>query len=132
MAYLADTSFADWPTVRRADLVMLDQFTPRVHLVQLADEPETRLVVKYVSNDMAKGDIWKEMNILKTQQLHPSILSVDRLILDNNNYIVGMGTKFVPGGNLNHNKDRIFKLKWLKQLTEALDFLHFDQGKALP
>ncbi|KAI0848084.1 kinase-like domain-containing protein [Daldinia vernicosa] len=128
MAYLADTTFAGWPTVRYAELVTLDQFTPRVHLVQLASSPETRLVVKYISRDMAKGNIWKEMNILKTQQLHPSILPVDRLILDNNNIIVGMGIKFVPGGNLNNNKDRTFKLKWLKQLTETLDFLHFKQG----
>ncbi|KAI1658418.1 kinase-like domain-containing protein [Daldinia decipiens] len=128
MAYLADTVFADWPTARYAGLNVLHQFTPRVHLVQLADNPETRLVVKYITNNMMKGNIWKEMNILKRQQLHPSILPIDRFILHNNNYIVGMATKFVPGGNLNHNKNRTFKLKWLKQLTEALDFLHFDQG----
>ncbi|KAF3062314.1 hypothetical protein GL218_04007 [Daldinia childiae] len=128
MACLADTAYADWPTVRHTEVVTLGCFTSRVHLVHLADNPETRLVIKYLSSDPEKGNIWKEMNILKTQQLHPSILPIDRLILDNDSNIVGMATKFVPGGSLNHNKDRTFKLKWLKQLTEALDFLHFDQG----
>ncbi|KAI1470840.1 uncharacterized protein F4812DRAFT_280819 [Daldinia caldariorum] len=128
MAHLAETPFVDWPAVRYAELIKLDRLAPRVHLVKLADASETRMVAKYASGDSAKGNIGKEINILGRQQLHPSILPVECIILDDNNCVIGMGTKFVPGGDLLRNKDRVFKLKWLQQLTETLDFLHFKQG----
>ncbi|KAI1805209.1 kinase-like domain-containing protein [Daldinia bambusicola] len=128
MAHLANTPFVNWPAVRYAELIKLDRLAPRVHLVKLADDSETRMVAKYASGDPVKGTIWKEMNILGRQQLHPSILPVECIILDENDCVIGMGTKFIPGGDLLRNKDRVFKLKWLQQLTEALDFLHFKQG----
>ncbi|KAI8961678.1 kinase-like domain-containing protein [Daldinia sp. FL1419] len=128
MASLADTPFADWPTIPYTELVILNQLTPKVYVAHLSNNPKTRLLVKFVSGDMTEKSIWKEMNILKEHQLHPSLLPVNHVILDDNSCIIGMTTKFIPGGSLKDNNNRTFKLKWLTQLTEALDFLHTEQG----
>jgi len=51
---------------------------------------------------------------------HPNIVPFDALVLDTVNSddkVVGFLMRHVPGGTLDVNKDRIFKLKYLEQLT---------------
>ncbi|KAI1748619.1 hypothetical protein F4782DRAFT_550498 [Xylaria castorea] len=36
----------------------------------------------------------------------------------------GFTSSYVPGGNLEENKSRVFKLEWLKQLIEVVDLLN--------
>ncbi|KAI1461480.1 kinase-like domain-containing protein [Annulohypoxylon moriforme] len=125
---LSDTSFSSWPTLQHEQLIELDRFTPNVDLVKLADQTDASMVVKYIFDDQHMRLIWTEINILKEMQPHPSILPLDHLVLGDKGHIIGMTTKFIRGGSLGSRKDRTIKLKWLKQLTEVLDFLHLDQG----
>ncbi|KAL5596137.1 hypothetical protein FOVSG1_009826 [Fusarium oxysporum f. sp. vasinfectum] len=44
--------------------------------------------------------------------------------------IVGFTSNYVPGGNLEENKSRVFKLKWLQQLIKVVDELNLGHGIA--
>ncbi|KAI0888825.1 uncharacterized protein GGS22DRAFT_196680 [Annulohypoxylon maeteangense] len=125
---LSDTPFSTWPTLQRTELIELDRFTCNVDLVKLAGQTEASLVAKYIFDDNGMMFIWHEINMLMALQPHPSILPLDRIILGDKGHIIGITTRYIRGGTISSKKDRVVKLKWLKQLTEVLDFLHLDQG----
>ncbi|KAI1450139.1 hypothetical protein F5Y02DRAFT_367683 [Annulohypoxylon stygium] len=145
---LSDTPLSSWPTLQHSQLVELDRLKINVDVVKVAGESEAPLAVKYILDDYSfLKPIWNEMNIQKALQPHPSILPLDRIVLDDKGHIIGMTTKFIKGAALSSEdifgmktkfikeagpssgeRTRTIKLKWLKQLTEVLDFIHFDQG----
>ncbi|KAI1076937.1 hypothetical protein F5B20DRAFT_583677 [Whalleya microplaca] len=125
---LADTTFSDWPTFKRTQLVELDRFKANVDLVGPVDNLDSRHVAKYIFSDTDGYSIWNEMNVLRSLPPHPSLIPLDRLVLDDEEHIIGMITKFVEGGDLKWNKTRPFKFRWIEQLTDTLDFLHWDKG----
>lgn len=43
---------------------------------------------------------------------------------------VGFTTVYIPGGTLEENKTRVFKLNWLRQLTAVIDELNLNLGIA--
>lgn len=74
---------------------------------------------------------WKEMNLWMRLPRHPNIVPFDRVVVDEfEGRVVGFTSNYVPGGNLEENKSRGFKLKWLQQLIEVIDDLNLEHGIA--
>jgi serine/threonine protein kinase len=62
---------------------------------------------------------------------HPHIVSFDKIIVDElEGRCVGFTTEYIPGGTLEENKSRTFKLKWLSQLITVIDELNLNLGIA--
>ncbi|KAJ3577557.1 hypothetical protein NPX13_g3006 [Xylaria arbuscula] len=69
--------------------------------------------------------------LMDTPPLTSNIVPFDRLVLDEiHGHIVGFTSFYIPGGTLSGNKSRMFKLKWLQQLTCVIDDLNFRYGIA--
>lgn len=62
---------------------------------------------------------------------HPNIVPFDRVVVDElEGRVVGFTNDYVPGGSLEKNQSRVFKLKWLQQLIQAVDDLNVRYGIA--
>lgn len=62
---------------------------------------------------------------------HPNIVPFDRIVVDElEGRVVGFTNCFVPGGSLEENKSRVFKLEWLHQLIKVVDDLNLRYGIA--
>lgn len=62
---------------------------------------------------------------------HPNIVPVDRIVLDEvRGGVVGFTTPYIPGGSLQDNVTRPFKLKWARQLMQVVDDLNLRYGIA--
>jgi len=67
------------------------------------------------------------MNMWMHLPRHPNIVPFDRVVVDElENRVVGFTSLFVPGGTLDENKSRVFKLKWLQQLIDVVDLLNLE------
>jgi serine/threonine protein kinase len=70
---------------------------------------------------------WKEMNLWMRLPRHPNIVPFDRVVVDElEGRVVGFTSVYVPGGNLEENKSRVFRLKWLQQLIKVVDDLNLE------
>ncbi|KAK3936553.1 hypothetical protein QBC46DRAFT_418712 [Diplogelasinospora grovesii] len=90
-----------------------------------------RVAFKYYINQRNIECFWIEVNCVIRIPKHPNIVSFDRLVTDtigDEEKVVGFTTAFVSGGTVDDNLDRLFKLKYLKQLTEAIDHLNLKLG----
>ncbi|KAJ5715866.1 uncharacterized protein N7483_013047 [Penicillium malachiteum] len=71
---------------------------------------------------------WREMNIISKLPPHPNLVPFDNIVLeDKESRIIGFTTKWIPGGRLSDPK-KPFRLEWLQQLTQVVDFLNFELG----
>ncbi|PNP55199.1 hypothetical protein FNYG_15526 [Fusarium nygamai] len=62
---------------------------------------------------------------------HPHILTFDKTVMEEiEGRCVGFTNEHVPGGTLEENKTRTFKLKWLTQLIAVIDELNLNLGIA--
>lgn len=62
---------------------------------------------------------------------HPNIVPFGKVVIDEvEGGIVGFTSKYIPGGTLDENQARAFKLKWLHQLIQVVDDLNFKFGIA--
>ncbi|KAF5554527.1 serine threonine kinase [Fusarium mexicanum] len=74
---------------------------------------------------------WKEMNLWMRLPHHPNIVPFDRVVVDElEGHLVGFTSNYVAGHNLEGNKSRVFKLKWLQQLIHVVDVLNLEHGIA--
>ena len=74
---------------------------------------------------------WKELNLWMRLPRHPNIVPFDRVVLDElEGRVVGFTSVFIPGENLKDNHSRVFKLAWLRQLTQVVDDLNLRYGIA--
>ncbi|KAI1362624.1 hypothetical protein F5Y08DRAFT_355205 [Xylaria arbuscula] len=121
-------------TVLRSDLIELDRLSPNVGLVSYtscANPTNAKVVFKYYFLSQFLNKLWHEMNLWIRLPSHPNIVPFDRLVLDEiHGHIVGFTSFYIPGGTLSGNKSRMFKLKWLQQLTCVIDDLNFRYGIA--
>ncbi|KAL6808881.1 hypothetical protein GGI42DRAFT_365832 [Trichoderma sp. SZMC 28013] len=122
-------------TVLRSELLELDRLTPNVDLVSYmpcAGAGEARKVAfKYYFLFQFLYKMWHEMNLWMRLPSHPHIVPFDRLVLDElHGHVVGFTSLYIPGGTVKENKSRVFKLKWLWQLTSVIDDLNFKYGIA--
>ncbi|KAK4556606.1 hypothetical protein LTR86_006177 [Recurvomyces mirabilis] len=117
----------------RSDLHECQRLTPNVDLLSYgASEAEhaTKLVVfKYYFLNQLLYKTWHEMNLLARLPAHPNLVAFDSLVYDEpSDRLVGFTTVYVPGGTINKDTSRVFKLAWLKQLIRVIDDLNFRFG----
>lgn len=54
-----------------------------------------------------------------------NIVPFDRVIIDElEGRVIGFTNAYIPGGNLEDNKSRVFKLEWLRRLVQLVDELN--------
>jgi serine/threonine protein kinase len=141
--------------VRRDELEELERFGPKVDLVAYppcagtsakkvrprwrtltvssSDSTLTfeQVVVKYYVISASAPMFWKEMNMWMRLPSHPNIVPFDRVVVDElEGPVIGFTSHYVPGGNLEENKSRVSKLKWLQQLIKVMDSLNLEYGIA--
>lgn len=74
---------------------------------------------------------WKEMSLWMRLPRHPNIVPFDRIVVDElEGRVVGFTNNYVPGGSLEENKSRVFRLEWLQQLIKVVDDLNLRYGIA--
>lgn len=121
-------SLTDCPTIFHSRLTETDRLACGVDLMEDTGNPKVKRVFKYDTTHNWRF-LWNEMHILKSLPPHPNIGPLDALVLDEvDTRILGFTTRFVDGGDFKSNATRPFKLKWLRQLTDTLDFLHLEMG----
>ncbi|KAH6658977.1 hypothetical protein BKA67DRAFT_652251 [Truncatella angustata] len=116
-------------TVHFSQLVETDRIAPGVDRVFPQGQEHLDYVFKYGLTLMKDRFIWKEVSILSMLPKHRHILALEHVVLSDEPEpcILGFTSRFIAGGDLNNNP-RPFKLKWLQQLTETLDFLNLELG----
>ncbi|KAJ4313930.1 hypothetical protein N0V84_009172 [Fusarium piperis] len=88
-----------------------------------------QVVFKYYFLWQYAQKAWKEMNLWMRLPLHPNIVPFDRVVLDElEGRVVGFTNRYVPGHTLEENKSRVFQLRWLQQLIQAVDDLNLRYG----
>lgn len=71
------------------------------------------------------------MNLWIRLPKHPNIVPFHSIVVDElERRFVGFTTIYIPGGTLEENKTRLFKLKWLRQLIGVVDELNLNLGVA--
>ncbi|KAL1880126.1 hypothetical protein Daus18300_001489 [Diaporthe australafricana] len=124
--------------ISRADLVEVDRLSQCVDLITYRTQPGSRAVFKYqFHHDQALRN-WHEFNcwLRLSASGHPNIVPMDRIVTDYEDVpdhgpvevIVGFTSVFVPGGTVEDNPSRIFKLKYLEQLITVVDDLNLKFG----
>lgn len=121
-------------TISRGQLRELERFGPNVDLTSYA-APNSggakQVVFKYYVLDRFLFRRWDELNIWMRLPPHPFIVPFDRLVvdqLDGRDVVVGFTSVYIPGGTVEDNTSRTFKLKWLKQLLCTVDDLNLTYG----
>ncbi|KAK4202004.1 hypothetical protein QBC40DRAFT_197100 [Triangularia verruculosa] len=124
------------PTVRRSDLVELDRLGLQVDRVsyEVAEGQVKEVAFKYLFYENNIAPFWEELNCvigIHSRGPHPNIVSFDRLVTETVNgieHVVGFTTDFITGGTVDDAKTRPFKLKYLHQLIETIDYLNLELG----
>jgi serine/threonine protein kinase len=133
-------SLLDAPTLKgsrmieMSKLTELERFSPGVDLVSYKDEDgiTRKVVFKQTSIYQWRERRWRELNILKRISLHPGIVPLDRVVVDDTDsqHILGLVVPYIPAQTLDENRGQTFKLEWLDQLMSLVDFLNLEQGIA--
>lgn len=116
-------------TIKFSELTEVDRLGAGLDMVTYQNDVETRVVFKYHLHRGPPASLWNETHVLAGLPPHPSLPSLDRLVLDDaETYVVGFTSGFIPTFSLRANPEQPFKLKWLKQLTEVVDLLNLEKG----
>ncbi|KAF6791390.1 hypothetical protein CSOJ01_14369 [Colletotrichum sojae] len=120
-------------TITRTDLKEIDRLTPHVDLVFHESSPGVnsvrKVVFKYNMLGLRVPDLWDEMNLWMRLPRHPHVVPFDRVVVDElDGNVIGFTSVCIPGGTLDANRLRVFKLKWLEQLTRVVDDLNLKHG----
>ncbi|KZF24031.1 hypothetical protein L228DRAFT_255352 [Xylona heveae TC161] len=129
--YLTAASLQNYSTVKLSQLSELDRIGPSVDLTSYLDEKGVtkKVVFKYAMTPHGLARIWREMHLFKSLPTHPNIIAFDRIVVDDiESRILGFATIYVPGGTLDDNRSRVFRLEWLQQLTDTVDYLNLELG----
>lgn len=125
-------SLADCRTIQHSKLQELDRLGPMADLSSYEDEfgiPQ-KIVFKFniLQKPLRLQMAWDELNLLKSLPPHPNIVPFDRVVLEDvESRVIGFTTKYIPGGTLDDTKVP-FRLEWLQQLTQLVDFLNLELG----
>ncbi|KAG9232667.1 hypothetical protein BJ875DRAFT_514070, partial [Amylocarpus encephaloides] len=90
-----------------------------------------QLAFKYYLNEGNIAMVWHESNYLLRLPKHPKIIPLNSLALDTisgEDKVVGYTTPFFRGVTIMKNVSRLFKLKYLKKLIAAVDYLNLSLG----
>ncbi|KXH52649.1 hypothetical protein CNYM01_01700 [Colletotrichum nymphaeae SA-01] len=113
-------------TVIRSELKEIDWLGPDTDLVSYQPHPNDnepkKVVFKYYFIFQFIQRVWNELNVWMRLPRHPNIVPFDRLVVDElKGRVVGFTSVYIPGGTLEYNQSRVFKLRWFEQLTEVVD-----------
>ncbi|KAI4870626.1 hypothetical protein F4820DRAFT_442913 [Hypoxylon rubiginosum] len=121
-------------TIQRDELEELDRLGPDADLVAYpawSKGPAKKVVFKYYFLWQYTQMSWKEMNLWMRLPRHSNIVPFDRVVVDElEGRVIGFTNDYVPGGSLEENKSRVFKLRWLRQLIQVVDDLNLRYGIA--
>jgi hypothetical protein len=117
------------PRVRRSDLTEIDRMGLQVDLTTYESAPgrTKKVAFKYYTIPENVAMFWHELNCMIRIPKHPNIVPFDSLVvdtIDGDDKVVGFTTHFVPGGTVEDNIGRVFKLKYLKQLIKVRGLFH--------
>lgn len=131
---------SDYPApvrqIRREQLVEISRMGVQVDLCEHKSEagtPQKQVAFKYYINEGNMAVIWDEANCLLRIPRHPNIIPFYSLVVDHvegQDKVVGFTTPFIPGGTIDENISRPFKLEHLRQLTSTIDYLNLELGIA--
>ncbi|POS74460.1 hypothetical protein DHEL01_v207152 [Diaporthe helianthi] len=130
-------STSDFPpgteTVRREDLTEISRLGVQTDLCEYntTDGKTHRVAFKYYTNENQVPIFWHELNCVLKIPKHPNIVPFDRLVidkLDGEDKVVGFTAPFVEGGTVDESPSRVFKLKYLQQLLNCIDYLNLQFG----
>ncbi|KAI9711552.1 MAG: hypothetical protein M1820_002117 [Bogoriella megaspora] len=133
LRYSTLESLRDCRTVQYHQLHEIDRLGPGVDLSSYQDEDGNNVQVAFKFNPWEhitrRQMIWNEIHILKNLPTHPNLVPFDRVVLGGfDSRVIGFTTKYITGGTLNQNTTIPFRLKWLQQLTNLVDFLNLELG----
>jgi hypothetical protein len=112
----------------RSELTELARFTGPVDLVACpGGDGKDRHVFKHASHSPV--GLWYEVQFLARLPPHPNMVLLDRVVLDEvtGSQVVGFTMRYVAGPTLETTRPP-FKLKWLRQLMQAVDDLNLRHG----
>jgi len=124
-------SLQDCPTIRLSQLTELDRLGPEVDLMSYVDSSGVHRKVVFKYNIIVQWikHIWKEIHLTKGIPKHPHIVPFDHVVVeDDESRIIGFTTHYIPGGTFDANRNRVFQLLWLQQLTAVVDYLNLELG----
>jgi hypothetical protein len=118
-------------TVLRSEITELDRLSAHVDLVSYPGVEKG--VFKYSHHHGGYGAMWQQIHIHARLGKHAHILPLECLVLDevSGTRVVGFTTPLIAGGDLDTNKDRLFKLKHLRQLMQVDGPLTFSSDCSL-
>lgn len=120
-------------TIARDQLVEVKRIRPGADLVvpksSASSDTNEWLVFKYYTSKVTMDEIWNAVHICARLGSHPNIMPLRHLVVDeaDPSRVVGYTAPWFHGGSLDHFTGT-FKLKWAKQLFQAVDDLHLKYG----
>ncbi|KAJ3480525.1 hypothetical protein NLG97_g8053 [Lecanicillium saksenae] len=103
-------------TIGLSSLTELDRMGPQVDLVTYPAEPTV--------GGMTGTKCWARL-----PRDHPHIVPFHAVVVDDiRGGVVGFTSLYIPGGTLEQNKHRPFRLVWLQQLLSVVDDLNYRYG----
>ncbi|KEQ85356.1 hypothetical protein M438DRAFT_404823 [Aureobasidium pullulans EXF-150] len=118
------------PTIEMSKLVELDRFGPGVDLASYKDENGIvkKVVFKSAPIMQFRGRRWWEINMLYSLPRHPNLVPLDRIVVDDmtSQHILGLTVPYISAHTIHDDREQIFKLDWLCQLTSVVDFLNLE------
>lgn len=123
-------------TIMFGNLTELDRFGPQVDLVTYQADPsvgdggQKKVAFKYWFVPNGKFRKWYELQCWsRLPRDHPHIVPFDAVVLDHvRGGVVGFTSLYIPGGTLDSDTSRVFRLEWLKQLLSVVDDLNYRYG----
>ncbi|KAF2015299.1 hypothetical protein BU24DRAFT_480093 [Aaosphaeria arxii CBS 175.79] len=125
-------SLVDCRTIQFSKLRELDRLGPAVDLRLYQDEEgqQRKVVFKIYATYKPRpiSMFWPELHLFHRLPPHPNLLALDRVVLEDiESRVIGFTTRYISGGTLD-NMAIVFRLEWLKQLLQVVDFLNLELG----
>ncbi|KAI1074750.1 hypothetical protein F5B20DRAFT_425493 [Whalleya microplaca] len=121
---LKSSPFQDSPTVCISALQEVDRLGPGKDLVAPTGNLEDRVLFHYGLTQHARDSMLNQIKVLTSIPPHQNVLPLNEIVVHDTESprIIGFTTQHIV------YTSPVFKLKWLGQLIDTLNFLHFDMG----
>ncbi|KAK0617152.1 hypothetical protein B0T14DRAFT_568686 [Immersiella caudata] len=124
------------PVLPRSKFTVLKRIALGVDQVSYVDPvsgQETVAVLKLAFRNptYVGGGIWTDIHVLRRLPPHPNVVAIKALVVEEVSGlgVVGYAMPYLDGYSLAHQpKPRSFKLKWLREVIDAVDFLNLKSG----
>ncbi|KAL4910852.1 hypothetical protein BDW74DRAFT_172313 [Aspergillus multicolor] len=129
------TALAKCRTIKYSQLTELDRLSGKINLASYIDAGVSHNVVFKFNvwyRWIRLQKVWDEPHLLSSIPSHPNILPLDAIVLDDapaavHPRFLGFTTRYIPGDTL-ENPRIPFRLAWLHQLLDVVDYLNLQIG----